>query len=71
MTLVHVLGGVSLVVVVAVSSMVRTGLGVHAGEHAAMIGAGGEDVVIQSQMPARDEGVVPVAFGPLRNRMRP
>ena len=73
MTVVHVLGGVSLVVVVAVSSVVRAGLGVHVGERAAaaVIAAGDDEVVTQMQMPARDEGVVPAAFGPLRDRMRP
>ena len=73
MTVVHVLGGVSLVVVVAVSSVVRTGLGAHVEERptTAVIAAGDEEVVTQMQMPARDEGVVPAAFGPLRDRMRP
>jgi hypothetical protein len=67
------LGGVSLVVVVAVSSVVRTGLGAHVGERAgtARVTAGDGDVVARMQMPARDEGVVPAAFGPLRDRMRP
>ncbi len=35
MTVVHVLGGLSLVIVVAVSSVVRSGLHVHVGEPAA------------------------------------
>ncbi len=69
MTVMHVLGGVSLVVVVAVSSVVRAGLSGHVGERAAA--AGDEDVVVSLQMPTRDEGVVPAAFGPLRDRMRP
>lgn len=69
MTVAHVLGGVSLVVVVAASSVVRAGLGPQVGERA--VAAGDEDVVSPLQMPARDEGVVPAAFGPLRDRMRP
>lgn len=73
MTGVHVLGGVSLVVLVAVSSVVRTGLGAHVGERAAtaMLSAGDEDVGARLHVPTRDEGVVPAAFGPLRDRMRP
>ena len=73
MTVVHVLGGVSLLVVVAVSSAVRVGLGVHVGEStaAATVAVDGEDIVAPIQMPARDEGVVPAASGPLRDRMRP
>lgn len=55
MSVVHVLGGVSLVVAVAVSSVVRAGLAVHVGESAAA--AGDEDVVLPLQMPAGDEGV--------------
>lgn len=73
MTGVHVLGGVSLVVVVAVSSVVRAVLGGHVRETAvaATLAAGDEDIVAPIQMPARDEGAVPAAFGPLRDRMRP
>ncbi len=73
MTGVHVLGGLSLVVVVAVSSVVRMGLGVHVDERAAtaVFAAGDEDLVSGIQTPARDEGVVPAAFGPLRDSMRP
>lgn len=73
MTVMHVLGGVSLVVVVAVSSVVRAGLGVRGGEStaAATVAVGGENIVAPIQMSARDEGVVPAASGPLRDRMRP
>lgn len=73
MSLVHVWGGVSLVVAVAVSSMVRAGLGAHSGERAAtaVVAAGDEELVTGISMPPPDEGVVPAAFGPLRDRMRP
>ena len=73
MTGVHVLGGVSLVVVVAASSVVRAGLGAHVGEPAAavVVAAGDEGGVSPLQTPSRDEGVAPAAFGPLRDRMRP
>ena len=73
MTMVHVLGGVSLVVVVAVSSVVRTGLGAYVDTRAAtaVVAAGDEDVGTPLHVPVRDERVVPAAFGPLRDRMRP
>ena len=72
MTAVHVLGGVSLVVVVAVSSVVRAGLDARVGERATAVDAGGEEAVVsQIQMSAWEKGVVPAAFGPLRDRMRP
>ncbi|RRU12748.1 hypothetical protein [Stenotrophomonas sp. 278] len=73
MTGVHVLGGVSLVIVVAASSAVRTGLSAHVDERqaTAAVAAGDDEVGARIQMPARDEGVVPAAFGPLRDRMRP
>jgi len=73
MTVVHVLGGVSLVVVVAASSGLRTGLSAHVDERpaAATVAVGDEDIVARIHMPAREEGVVPAAFGPLRDRMRP
>lgn len=73
MTVVHVLGGVSLVVVVAVSSVLRAGLGVHVAERAAtaMVAAGDETVVAPLQMTAPNAAWVPAGSGPLRDRMRP
>jgi len=73
MTMVHVLGGVSLVVAVAVSSVLRAGLAAHMGERevAAMVAAGDEGVVAPLKMTAPNNGWLPAASGPLRDRMRP
>lgn len=75
MTLMHVLGGLSLLILVAVASMVRAGLGVEhadgpsAGEQEAVAEVDAAEVVESALEPVTALG--PVHFGPLLDRMRP
>ncbi|WP_312325804.1 hypothetical protein [Stenotrophomonas sp.] len=73
MTLMHVLGGLSLLILVAVSTMIRAGIGFEHGD-----GATGQE---EAEVDATEEMVEPpldpvatlgpIHFGPLLDRMRP
>jgi len=73
----HVLGGLSLLILVAVSTMIRAGIGFEHGDGA---GAEGEVAVDAAETnaaggaePALDPVAVlgPIHFGPFLDRMRP
>lgn len=77
MTLMHVLGGLSLLILVAVSTMIRVGIGFEHGDGDWGILAGREEAPVEQVEAAAEAPLDPVAapgslhFGPLLDRMRP
>lgn len=72
MTLMHVLGGLSLLIGVAVASMVRAGMGFEHGQGPAVQEAAEVEAVEPPLEPVASSGPVgPLHFGPLLDRMRP
>jgi hypothetical protein len=69
----HVLGGLSLLILVAVSTMIRTGIGFEQGDGT----AGQEEAQVDNVEVAAEAPLDPVAapgslhFGPMLDRMRP
>ena len=69
----HVLGGLSLLILVAVSTMIRAGIGFDQGDGT----AGQEEAAVEATEVVVEPPVDPVAtlgplhFGPLLDRMRP
>ncbi len=69
----HVLGGLSLLILVAVSTMIRAGIGFERGDGT----AGQEEAQVDNVEVAAEAPLDPVAapgslhFGPLLDRMRP
>lgn len=69
----HVLGGLSLLILVAVSTMIRAGIGFEYGDGA----AGQEEAEVDATGEMAEPPLDPVAtlgpihFGPLLDRMRP
>lgn len=73
MTLVHVLGGASLLILVAVSTMVRAGIGLDWGDAEVVASEVVEEAAAEA-VEAAEEPVAVLAtppFGPLRDRMSP
>ncbi|MBT2767843.1 hypothetical protein J7J08_09340 [Stenotrophomonas sp. ISL-67] len=69
MTLMHVLGGLSLLILVAVSTMVRAGIGFEHGDGPAGPEEGAAADAVDVAEPVATLG--PLHFGPLLDRMRP
>ena len=73
MTLMHVLGGLSLLILVGVATMVRAGIGFEHGDGTAVQeGAAEVDAVEVVEPPLEPVASLgPLQFGPLLDRMRP
>ncbi|WP_145478964.1 hypothetical protein [Stenotrophomonas rhizophila] len=76
MTLMHVLGGLSLLILVAVATMVRAGIGFEHGDRAAVQEEAAEVDAGEVEEPPLEPVVSlgpvgPLHFGPLLDRMRP
>lgn len=73
MKLIHVLGGLSLLILVGVSTMIRAGIGVEWGEHAPEEPAAVESVAGEAVEALEEPVAMPVLpqFRPLLDRVRP
>jgi len=71
----HVLGGLSLLILVGVATMVRAGIGFEHGDGTAVQEGAAEvdavEVVVEPPLEATATATGPLHFGPLLDRMRP